>query len=124
MPNIDESGDRGIFAEFSFDKKVSASDGRIYSVSEAEEMDLRKMVENSCMRCNRLLGRGEIKIVPPQYVQEQDEYVSSGVVTRRILCTECYERMVSSTRERIRSRYRAMGDTLRRKLFRALESRT
>jgi len=107
-----------------FNMKISASDGIKCTVSEAEEKDLRKMIETSCMHCNRVLARDEVKVVPPQMIQEQDRYVSSGEVTRRVMCTLCYERMASSTRERVRSQYRRVGDSLRRRLFKAFASGT
>ncbi|MDE1845746.1 MAG: hypothetical protein KGH53_00465 [Candidatus Micrarchaeota archaeon] len=107
-----------------FNMKIAASDGRKYLVSEAEEKDLKRMIESSCMHCNRLMARDEIKVVPPQSIQEQDRYVSSGAVARRVLCTQCYERMTSSTRERVRMRYRQIGRSLRSRLFRALANGT
>lgn len=107
-----------------FNMKVAASDGMKYLVSEAEERDLKKMIENSCMHCNKLMARDEIKVVPPQAIQEQDRYVSKGTVARRVLCTQCYEAMTSSTRERVRMKYRQIGSTLRRRLFKALANGT
>ena len=107
-----------------FNMKVAASDGMKYLVSEAEERDLKKMIENSCMHCNKLMARDEIKVVPPQAIQEQDRYVSKGTVARRVLCTQCYEAMTSSTRERVKMKYRQIGSTLRRRLFKALANGT
>ena len=62
--------------------KLAASDNVLYSVEDAERKDLAYMVENSCISCNRLLERAEVKIVPPRYVQERDEYVRRGAVSR------------------------------------------
>ncbi|MDE1825554.1 MAG: hypothetical protein KGH61_03910 [Candidatus Micrarchaeota archaeon] len=106
-------------ATVAFNMKVAACDGNAYPVGEAEERDLKRMIESSCMHCNKVLGKYEIKVVPPQIVQEQDRYVSSGIVSRRVLCTSCYEKMTSSTRERIRSRYSEARRSLRAKLFKA-----
>ncbi|MGI0141849.1 MAG: hypothetical protein ACREBF_04355 [Candidatus Micrarchaeales archaeon] len=123
---IDEirEGILGREAPVEFNMKISASDGIKTTVSEAEERDLKKMIESSCMHCNKLIGRGEVKVVPPQTIQEQDRYVASGEVQRRVLCTQCYEKMTSSARERVRQRYRQMGASLRSRLFRALASGT
>jgi len=62
------------------------------SIATAQEMDgdLRDRVEDRCMRCSRLIGVGEIRIVPPRYVQDRDPYVRAGVVKRRIMCLSCY----------------------------------
>jgi hypothetical protein len=96
-----------------YNKKVAASDGQEYRISEAEEKDLKHIIENSCMRCNRLIPKNEIKVVPPRCVQEQDRYVLSGFVSRRVLCVACYDKMVSSTRERIKARYRGARNAIR-----------
>ncbi len=103
-----------------FNRKVAASDGFVYKVSEAEEKDLKNMVENSCMACNRLLAKGEIKVVPPEYVQERDPYVLEGFVKRRVLCVACYEKMTSSTRERVKAKYKNVGNDLRARLAKSL----
>ena len=107
-----------------FGKKVAASDGIKYDVSVAEEKDLRKIIENSCLKCNKILAIDEIKVVPPQMVQDQDRHVASGYVSRRVMCTPCYEKMTSSTRERVRIKYRKVGNSLRERLFKALASGT
>ncbi|MDE1804797.1 MAG: hypothetical protein KGH59_03375, partial [Candidatus Micrarchaeota archaeon] len=103
-----------------FDRKVAESDGILYRVSEAEEADLRKVIENSCIKCDKLLGREEIKVIPPQYVQDSDRHVASGYVARRVMCTPCYEAMTSSTREMVRLKYRKIGSALRERLFKAI----
>ena len=107
-----------------FNMKVAESDGCMHTVAEAEEMDLSKMIENSCMHCNRVLSRTEIRVVPPMMVQEKDKYVSRGIVQRRIMCTACYDKMISSSRERIRSRFNVARDSIRRRLFRAMADGT
>ncbi len=85
-----------------FDTKLSASDNALYSVEDAERRDLAYMVENSCISCNRLLKRAEVKIVPPRYIQERDEYVRNGAVNRRLMCVKCYNALKSVTRSRVR----------------------
>lgn len=97
-----------------FDQKVAASDNLKRSVADAERQDLTHLVENSCMSCNRLLGNSEIKVVPPRYVQERDNYVKSGAVLRRIMCVECYNTLKSVTKSRIKYRDSA---ALRRKFL-------
>ena len=87
-----------------FDTKVAASDNVQRSVEDAESRDLAHLVENSCMSCNRLLSRKEIKVVPPRYIQERDQYVNSGAVNRRLMCVNCYNAMKTVTRSRIRYR--------------------
>lgn len=88
----------------SFDAKVTASDNVERSVEDTERRDLAHLVENSCMSCNRLLGRREIKVVPPRYIQERDQYVKSGAVSRRLMCVNCYNTLKTVTRSRIRYR--------------------
>ena len=87
-----------------FDTKVTASDNVQRSVNDAERADLAHLVENSCMSCNRFLNKGEIKVVPPRYIQERDQYVKSGAVSRRLMCVNCYNALKTVTRNRIRYR--------------------
>jgi hypothetical protein len=87
-----------------FDTKVTASDNVQRGVNEAERMDLAHLVENSCISCNRLLNKNEIKVVPPRYVQERDQYVKSGAVSRRLMCVNCYNALKTVTRTRMRYR--------------------
>ncbi len=88
----------------SFEKKVASSDNAEYTVDNAERRDLAYLVENSCMSCSRPLGRAEIKIVPPRYIQERDHYVRNGAVTRRLMCVACYNTLKTVTRTRIKIR--------------------
>jgi hypothetical protein len=87
-----------------FDTKVAASDNATYSVEEAERRDLTYLVKNSCISCNRLLKASEIKIVPPRYVQERDQYVRCGAVDKRLMCVNCYNAFKTATKTRIRYR--------------------
>ena len=101
-----------------FDQKMSASDGLVRDVADAERQDLAHIVENSCMSCNKLLGNREIKVVPPRYVQERDRYVKSGAVLRRIMCVDCYNIMKTVTKSRIR--YRDTAAARRKFLIRSV----
>ncbi len=101
-----------------FDQKVTASDGLVRGVADSERQDLTHLVENSCMSCNKLLGRREIKVVPPRYVQERDQYVKSGAVLRRIMCVECYNTLKTVTKSRIR--YRDTAVSRRKFLIRSI----
>lgn len=83
-----------------FDRKLAESDRVEYSVEEAESKDLKHLVENSCISCNRLLKSGEIKVVPPRYIQERDQYVRSGAVDRRLMCVLCYNALKTVTQNR------------------------
>ena len=85
-----------------FNTKIAASDSVQYSTGDAERRDLAYLVENSCISCNRLLGRGEVKVVPPRYIQNRDEYVRSGAVARRLMCVQCYNALKTVTRSRVR----------------------
>ncbi|MDE1856036.1 MAG: hypothetical protein KGH49_02260 [Candidatus Micrarchaeota archaeon] len=124
MEEYELGGEMEMGQNIGFDMKIAESDGCVHTVCEAEEMDLKRMIEGSCMHCNRVLSRGEVRVVPPMMVQEKDKYVSRGIVQRRIMCTQCYDKMVSSTRERIRSRFNLTRDSLKRRLFRAMASGT
>ena len=83
-----------------FARKVAASDGLEYSVDEAEYKDLIYLVENTCIKCNKFLGKDDIKIVPPRYIQERDPQVRNGIVDRRVMCSSCYSSLRSLTRVR------------------------
>ena len=84
----------------SFAKKIAASDGLEYPVDEAEYKDLIYLVENSCIKCNKLLGKNDIKVVPPRYIQERDPQVRNGLVTRRVMCAGCYSGLRLLTRQK------------------------
>ena len=85
-----------------FARKRSASDGLEYAADIAEDRDLVYLVENTCIRCSRLMEKGEIKILPPSYIQEKDRYVSSGIVKKRLMCVGCYNTLRSTSREKVR----------------------
>ena len=87
-----------------FDTKVAASDNVQRSVEDAERKDLAHLVENSCISCNRLLNKNEIKVVPPRYIQERDQYVKSGAVNRRLMCVNCYNALKTVTTGKIKYR--------------------
>ena len=91
-----------------FNKAKAESDGREYYIDEAEEKDLKKLIENSCMVCGRPLSRSEVKIVPPLYMQEKDKYVMEGIVSRRVMCVACYNSITSSTREKVKTKDRVI----------------
>lgn len=50
----------------------------------------RRIVEDSCLQCGRRMGNGEVRVLPPRYVQERDPFVIRGVVRRRFMCLDCY----------------------------------
>lgn len=100
-----------------FAKKRSASDEKEYAACIAEGKDLAYLVENTCIHCNRLMKKGEVKILPPSYIQERDPYVGKGTVKKRLMCVNCYNTIRSTSRERVRfDRYR---DESRPQLFRS-----
>ncbi|MDE1851412.1 MAG: hypothetical protein KGH69_01845 [Candidatus Micrarchaeota archaeon] len=80
-----------------FARKVSQSDGLEHCVDETEAKDLIYLIENSCVSCDRSMKDGEVKIVPPRYVQDRDSYVRSGVVSKRVMCVACYNGIRSKT---------------------------
>lgn len=92
-----------------FDAKVAVSDNMEHGVDESERRDLAYLVRNSCMSCNRLMGKSEIKVVPPSYIQERDRYVRSGSVDRRLMCVKCYNTLRVVTRSRRRYRDTAVS---------------
>ncbi len=85
-----------------FARKTAASDGAEYAAEVAEDKDLVYLIENTCIHCNRLMSKSEVKILPPSYIQERDQYVSGGVVKRRLMCLQCYNTLRSTTREKVR----------------------
>ncbi len=91
-------------SELCFNRKIAESEGIECSVSEAEVKDLRYLVENSCISCSRFLDSGEIKVVPPRYIQEKDQYVRAGAVTRRLMCVQCYNALKSVTQKSVKYR--------------------
>jgi len=116
---VDKSGRSGKIAEAIASTRCVADD-KIYDTKSAEEKDLAYIAENTCMVCGRRFRPGELKIVPPQSVQEEDIYVMNGIVPRRYICTDCYENMTSNTREKIKSEYIARTDETENKLIRTL----
>lgn len=97
---------------YKFSKKIAASDGIEYFNDEAEQKDLKYIVENSCMVCSKLLSKRDVRIVPPQYLQNKDKYVMQNFVARRVMCVPCYNRITSSTRERIKEHYKSANNQL------------
>lgn len=85
-----------------FDRKIAGSDGVECSVAKDDEKDLRHLVENSCISCNRFLENREIKVMPPRYIQEKDRYVRSGAVNKRLMCVQCYNALKSVMHNSIR----------------------
>ena len=81
-----------------FARKRAEADGRVYDVADAENLDLKYVIENSCMTCNKLLYGNVIRIVPSRYLQEHDKYVRGGLVTKRPMCVTCYSSVKSLTR--------------------------
>ncbi|MGC8586841.1 MAG: hypothetical protein ACP5K9_00935 [Candidatus Micrarchaeia archaeon] len=114
MEGIYSRGDAGI-PEFA--RKRAASDGFEYTIEDAEETDLKHLIENSCMLCNRVLEKGAVKILPSSYIQEKDPYVRAGLVAKRYICAECYTKITSGTREKLRYSYRNAKDTIARKFL-------
>lgn len=105
LGNIDEDGNsKGVARTTMFNTKTAESDGSLYSVGDAERKDLAYMVEHSCISCNRAMRSSEVKVVPPRYIQERDEYVRNGLIGRRLMCVECYNALKTVTKSR--SRYR------------------
>lgn len=84
-----------------FARKKAASDGLEYAKDIAEGKDLAYLVENTCIHCNRLLSKSEVKILPPSYIQERDPYVRSGLVKRRLMCINCYNTIRSMSKEKV-----------------------
>lgn len=84
-----------------FAQKEASSDGRVYAVDEAEGRDLRYLIENSCMTCNKMLPRHAVRVLPTRYMQEKDPYVRNGVVEKRYMCVSCFNSMRSMLRMRI-----------------------
>ncbi len=83
-------------------RKVCASDEAEYAAEVAEDKDLVYLIENTCIHCNRLMSKSEVKILPPSYIQEHDQYVGAGVVKRRLMCLQCYNTLRSTARERVK----------------------
>jgi len=114
MDGIYKSGVEGVP---SFAKKLSASDGFEYTIEDAEETDLKHLIENSCMLCNKVLDKGAVKILPSSYMQEKDPYVRAGIVAKRYICAECYTKITSGTREKLRYSYKNAKDTIVKKFM-------
>ena len=85
-----------------FARKTAASDEAEYAAEVAEDKDLVYLIENTCIHCNKLMNKSEVKILPPSYIQERDQYVSGGVVKRRLMCLQCYNELRSMTKQRSR----------------------
>ncbi len=64
--------------------------------------EFARMVESTCMYCNRLMERGEIRVLPPSYIQDRDQYVRRGIVRRRLMCLKCYNTIRGMAKEKAR----------------------
>jgi hypothetical protein len=108
-----------------FALKRCASDEMEYATEVAEDKDLVYLIQNTCIYCNRLMGKNEVKILPPSYIQERDQYVNGGVVKRRLMCLQCYNNVRSASRQRVKfDRYRHnRAQLLRGTISRLLASR-
>jgi hypothetical protein len=95
-------GEMGVEEVPAFARKVCASDEAEYAAEVAEDKDLVYLIENTCIHCNRLLSKSEVKILPPSYIQERDRYVSDGVVKRRLMCLQCYNSLRSTTKQAVK----------------------
>jgi|GEM_PF-1820466 len=113
-----DEGGSGRIAE-AIASKGCVAEGKIYNIKTAEEKDLAYIAGNTCMVCGKEFRPGELKILPPQRVQEEDIYVMSGVVPKRYICINCYDSMTSHTREKIKSEYIAKTD-MTNKIIRTL----
>ncbi|MDE1822790.1 MAG: hypothetical protein KGI00_00255 [Candidatus Micrarchaeota archaeon] len=80
-----------------FARKVAQSDGLEHYTDETEDRDLVYLIENSCISCSKAMKDGEVKIVPPRYVQDRDRYVRDGIVSKRTMCVPCYNDIKSRT---------------------------
>lgn len=84
-------------------KSASAAIAKANNVSESELQDfgdIKKVIENSCTLCDRLLKGNVTKIVPPKYFQDRDKYVKAGLVWRRLMCLACYNSATIKERPR------------------------
>ena len=99
---VGRMGEREIEQVPAFARKTSASDEAEYAAEVAEDKDLVYLIENTCIHCNKLMNKSEVKILPPSYIQERDQYVSGGVVKRRLMCLQCYNTLRSTAKERVR----------------------
>ncbi len=73
-----------------------------YEPEETEAESLKFLVENSCISCDKILPRYAVRILPPLYVQERDRHVRSGLVSRRLMCVDCYNSFKIAHRHRIK----------------------
>ena len=48
------------------------------------------------------MPRYSVRILPPAYVQERDEHVRNGLVSKRLMCVDCYNSMRKAHRHRMR----------------------
>ena len=83
-----------------FGGRKRAADKYARALEEAKPGELQSLVESSCIHCNRQIGRDEIKILPPMYMQERDPYVTKGVVRRRYMCLQCYGQVRSLSKRK------------------------
>ncbi|MEM0086755.1 MAG: hypothetical protein QW774_01990 [Candidatus Micrarchaeaceae archaeon] len=92
--------------KYEFQMRRAASDGQEYPIEEAEDKDLKYLIENSCMICNRYFRKGEVRILPSSYMQEKDSFVREGIVAKRYICADCYNKVTSTAREKEKYDYR------------------
>ncbi|MCL5675310.1 MAG: hypothetical protein M1611_01725 [Candidatus Marsarchaeota archaeon] len=85
-----------------FTRKVAASDGAEHDVDETEERDLSYIIQDSCMQCSKPFTASMLKVLPPRYIQERDQYVRKGIVARRFMCVPCYNSFDSKARVKMK----------------------
>lgn len=71
------------------------------ALEEAKPEDLAVLLETCCMHCNRPIAKDEVRVLPPNYIQQQDPYVVNGTIRRRHMCVECYAELRSSAKHRM-----------------------
>ncbi len=91
-------------------------------LAEDETQDILQIIQNSCMRCDRKIGKSEVRVVPPQIVQEQDSYVAAGKISKRVMCVPCYNELKTPSRVRFEQK-RALKERLHAKLMKGIISK-
>jgi len=68
-------------------------DGLSYCKDCLQEAEQVFVAENSCMACDKLMQKTELRACPPERIQQRDEMVRTGKVAKRYVCRPCFEMM-------------------------------
>jgi hypothetical protein len=77
---------------YAFSKDVAVSDGSVYCIRCAEEIDRYYLARNVCSVCTRLLDKNEVKFVMPSRLYSS-YFFDKLPIEHRLMCAHCYRKV-------------------------------